>query len=133
MPASVLPAYVGFVIDALGQGAGEFDWSYNWQANPAFAVVLDLGDAAGGPEGTLACELAFDEGGRAGLEVRVAPVGDGAPEVHERALGDSGSHFGYEGVILVLAGIEGLVYVLPGRPWHPVGAVETMGGYGARL
>ena len=60
--------------------------------------------------------------------VSVAPVFDGCAEVHEGAFGDAAGHGGGEWVILVLAGVENFVEILPGRPGHSVSAAEPVGG-----
>ena len=98
---------------AFGKGVAELDGADDRQADAAFAVVSYLGHAGGCPEGACACEALFSEYGPSGLEVGVEPVPEGVAEVHEGAFGDAAGHLGYEGVVLFLAGVEGLVEVLP--------------------
>ena len=130
VPAAVLSLDVDLVIDAFGKGAVEFHRAQSGQLDLAFAVVFDLGCAAGGAKGSGPCDLPLAEPGCSGLQVRVSPVGQGFAEVHEGTFGDAGCDFGRERVVLALAGIELLVDVLPGGPWEAVIAAEAVGGDG---
>ena len=60
-------------------------------------------------------------------EGRVAPVVHGLAEVPEGAGGDDRCHLGDEGVVLPLAGVEGLADVHPAGPGEPVAAAEPVG------
>ena len=65
--------------------------------------------------------------GDPGPEFRVAPVVHGPAEVPEGAGGNDGCHLGDEGVVLPLAGVEGLADVLPAGPEEPVAAAKPVG------
>ena len=105
-----------FVDQALGQCVPKLDGTEARDLDTTLAVVLDLGDAGGGAERAGTCTPLLVEPGRASLMVSVAPVFDGCAEVHEGAFGDAAGHGGGEWVILVLAGVESFVEILPGRP-----------------
>ena len=93
-----------------------------------FPSYLIWGDAGGGAEGTCACGAFLAEDGSPGLQFRIEPVAEGVSKIHEGAFGDAAGDFGYEGEVLLLASIEGLVEVLPGGPRHVIGAAEAVGG-----
>ena len=92
------------------------------------AVLFNLSGPGGEAEGAGTSASLLPEGWSAGVMLRVTPVFDGGSEVHKNAFGDSAGHVSYEGVISTFAGIVGFVEVLPGRPGHPVGTAEAVGG-----
>ena len=62
-----------------------------------------------------------------GPQPGVAPVVHGLAEVPEGAGGNHRCYLGHEGVVLPLAGVEGLADVHPAGPEEPVAAAEPVG------
>ena len=62
-----------------------------------------------------------------GPQVGVPPVVHGPAEVHEGAHGDAGRDLGDEGIVLPLAGVEGLADVLAAGPRQPIHPMEPVG------
>ena len=65
-----------------------------------------------------------------GPEPGVAPVVHGLAEVPEGAGGNHRRDLGHEGVVLPLAGVEGLADVHPAGPEQPVAAAKPVGADG---
>ena len=126
-PLAVAADDMGFEDDSLWEGMAQLDGTDDGQPDAALAVVLDLGDAGGGAEGACACGALLAKDRTPGFQVGIEPVPEGVSEVHERAFGDAAGNFGHERVVLLFAGIEGLVEVLPGWPGQVVGAAEAVG------
>ena len=127
VPSSVLPPDARLVADAPGQGAAQLDAAQTGEFHPPLPVVPDLLHAAGRQEGAGAGQCRALGSWGTGPEFGVAPVVHGLSEVPEGAGGNDGGDLGDEGVVLPLAGVEGLADVLPAGPEEPVAAAETVG------
>ena len=68
--------------------------------------------------------------GDPGPEFGVPPVVHGLAEVPEGAGGNNGCYLGDEGVVLPLAGVEGLADIHPAEPGETVAAAEPVGADG---
>ena len=127
-PLPVQELDVRFVDQALGQCVPRLDGTEARDLDTTLAVVLDLGDARGGAEGNGAGVALLVENGAGRLYGQCRASFLWRCRVHEGAFGDAAGHGGGEWVILVLAGVENFVEILPGRPGHSVSAAEPVGG-----